>query len=106
MGQATDIYASWMSDAPDGFLDAAIALFEAIHPAFALALTAAIMRRTGRTLLETYLGADITTRVLAGNVVRGRAESLRAVIWFSDLTGFTRIADTVQPDAALALLND
>ena len=106
LGQASDIYFSWMSDAPEGFRDADIALFQAIRPAFAMALNTAIMRQTGRTLLQTYLGAGITARVLAGNVVRGRAESIRAVIWFSDLTGFTRIADTVQPDAALEMLND
>ena len=31
---------------------------------------------------------------LAGNIVRGRAEPIRAVVWFSDLRGFTRITDT------------
>ena len=35
----------------------------------------------------TYLGSDAAERVLAGNVVRGRAERLHAVVWFADLVG-------------------
>ena len=44
--------------------------------------------------------------MLAGNIVRGRAQAIRAVVWFSDLVGFTRLSHTVSPDALLALLND
>ena len=44
--------------------------------------------------------------MLAGNIVRGRAEPIRAVVWFSDLVGFTRISDTASADEVLALLND
>ena len=44
--------------------------------------------------------------MLAGNIVRGRAEPIRAVVWYSDLVGFTRISDTASADTVLALLND
>jgi len=44
--------------------------------------------------------------VLAGNIVRGRADPIRAVVWFSDLVSFTRISDTASADDVLALLND
>ena len=73
-------------------------------------LTLAFMLRTTyrdtRTLLTTYLGSDAAERVLAGNIVRGRAEPIHAVVWFSDLVGFTRISDNVSADEVLALLND
>jgi adenylate cyclase len=73
-------------------------------------LTLSILLRTTyrdtRTLLTTYLGTDAAERVLAGNIVRGRAEPIRAVVWFSDLANFTRISDTASPDTVLALLND
>ena len=46
------------------------------------------------SLLETYLGADPARRVLEGAIVRGKAEPVEAVLWYSDLQGFTRIADT------------
>ena len=35
-----------------------------------------------------------------------RAETVRAVLWYSDLEGFTRIADTAGADELIALLND
>jgi adenylate cyclase len=57
------------------------------------------------TLMETYLGRDAGRRVLGGRIVRGIAERIEAVIWFSDLRGFTRITDTA-PEQALPLLND
>ena len=57
------------------------------------------------TLMETYLGRDAGQRVLSGRIVRGIAERIDAVIWFSDLRGFTRITDTA-PDQVIPLLND
>src|SRR5262249_17747104 len=62
--------------------------------------------RTARVLLKTYLGTDAAKRVLAGNIVRGRAEPIRAVIWFSDLVGYTRISDREESATVLSLLND
>ena len=61
---------------------------------------------TGRSLLETYLGADPARRVLDGAIVRGKAEPVEAVLWYSDLQGFTRIADTAPRDQLLGLLNE
>ncbi len=96
---------SWTTDAPGGFTDAQIELVAAMLPTLALAFTLRTTRQTARTLVTTYLGSDAAERVLAGNVVRGRAEPLRAVVWFSDLAGFTRISETVGPAGMLALLN-
>ena len=58
-----------------------------------------------RTLMETYLGRDAGQRVLGGRIVRGIAERIDAVVWFSDLRGFTRITDTA-PEQVIPLLND
>jgi adenylate cyclase len=57
------------------------------------------------TLMETYLGRDAGRRVLSGRIVRGIAERIDAVVWFSDLRGFTRITDTA-PEQVIPLLND
>jgi adenylate cyclase len=38
--------------------------------------------------------------------MRGEAETIRAVVWYSDLVGYTRISDTMSADVVLALLND
>jgi len=96
---------SWCGDGK-GFDDASISLMEGLMPAFATAFLARTMRKTTRALLATYLGQDAADRVLAGNVIRGRAEKVRAVVWFADLVGFTRVADTQPGEVVLAMLND
>jgi hypothetical protein len=54
--------------------------------------------------MTTYLGKDPGKRVIAGSIDRGRAVSVPAVLWYSDLQGFTKIADAVcllpEPPAA------
>ena len=106
LGEGKGLAASWMTDAPNGFSEEQIELLAGILPALTLAMFLRITHRAARTLLATYLGSDAAERVLAGNIVRGRAEPIRAVVWFSDLVGFTRISDAESADTVLALLND
>ena len=58
------------------------------------------------TVLETYLGRDAGHRVLRGEIARGSAESIRAVIWFADLRGFTKLTDTLPREQVTATLDD
>ncbi len=106
LGIGEGISASWTTDAPEGFVDAQVELLAGIMPALTLTIMLQTTYRDARTLLTTYLGRHAADRVLAGNIVRGRAEPIRAVVWFSDLVGFTRISDNVSADVVLALLND
>ena len=106
LGVGEGITASWTTDAPDGFPNTQVELLAGIMPALTLAFMLRTTHRDARTLLTTYLGRHAADRVLAGNIVRGRAEPIRAVVWFSDLVGFTRISDNASADQVLALLND
>ena len=106
LGEVKGIVASWTTDAPNGFTDAQIELLGGIMPELTLVFMLRTTHRIARTVITTYLGSDAAERVLAGNIVRGRAEPLRAVVWYSDLIGFTRISDTASADTVLALLND
>ncbi len=106
LGMGGGITASWTTDAPDGFPNTQVELLAGIMPALTLAFMLRTTHRDARTLLTTYLGRHAADRVLAGNIVRGRAEPIRAVVWFSDLVGFTRISDNTSADQVLALLND
>src|SRR5205823_12586536 len=54
---------------------------------------------------ETYLGRDAGQRVLKGRIVRGVADKIDAVVWFSDLRGFTKVTDNA-PEQVIPLLND
>jgi adenylate cyclase len=106
LGDTRGVVGSWLSDAPRGFPDGAIDLVAQVLPPLATMFLWRSMQRSARTLMTTYLGSDAAERVLAGNVVRGRAECIRAVVWYSDLVGFTRIADAHGAKVVLAMLND
>jgi adenylate cyclase len=99
-------YSSWASDRPGGFSDADLAALESLVPCLALAIKGASIARIAETLVETYLGRDAGRRVLRGHIERGVAEKIGAVLWFSDLQGFTRITDTASPAQIIPLLND
>ncbi len=106
LGEIDCIYSSWTTRHPGGFSDAQAAALERLLPCLAAAIHGACIAYTSDTLMHTYLGKDAGDRVLRGHIERGAAETIRAVIWYSDLRGFTRIADTAPPDQTLALLND
>ena len=105
IGEMDAVYSSWGTKAPEGFNDSQIATFQQLVPHLALAVKAVSLARMTRTLMETYLGRDAGQRVLSGRIVRGIAERIDAVVWFSDLRGFTRITDTT-PEQVIPLLND
>jgi adenylate cyclase len=91
--------------APGGFGERDFVLIDATLPAFALAFKASIAIETAHTLATTYLGRDAAARILRGEIDRGQVNTMHKVLWFSDLTGFTRIADTLPRDQLLGLLN-
>ena len=105
IGEMDCVYSSWATRAPDGFNDGQIAALQRIAPYLALAIKTVSLARMTATLMETYLGRDAGQRVLGGRIVRGIAEQIDAVVWFSDLRGFTRITDTA-PEQVIPLLND
>ena len=100
------IYSSWVTDAPDGFTDAQVDAIQHLVPSLALALKCRSLARIAATLVETYLGRDAGRRVLGGRIMRGVAEQIGAVLWYSDLRGYTRISDSSSPDQIIPLLND
>jgi adenylate cyclase len=96
---------SLATDRLQGFTDDEIALFEAVVPAFALNLEIHALRRTARTLLDTYVGRQAGGRVLDGQIQRGMGETIRAVIWLCDLRGFTSLSERLPRDVLIELLN-
>lgn len=105
IGEMDGLYSSWATRAPGGFSDGQIEALQRLAPDLALAIKSVSLARMTRTLMQTYLGRDAGQRVLSGRIVRGMSERIDAVIWFSDLRGFTRITDTA-PEQAIPLLND
>lgn len=106
IGEMDCVYSSWSSADPAGFADGQIEALRRVAPSLALAVKCAALAQIAKTLVETYLGRDAGRLVLAGRIARGVAERIGAVLWFSDLRGFTRITDTAPPEAVMPLLND
>ena len=106
IGEMDSVYSSWSSDAPEGFAEDQVAALCALVPSLALGIKCASLARIAETLVETYLGRDAGRRVLSGRIARGVADRIEAVLWFSDLRGYTRITDTAQPEQVIPMLND
>jgi adenylate cyclase len=99
--QGSGLVYSFATDQPGGFDDDDLMLLQASLPVLSLALKAHAGYVIAAALLQTYLGSDAGRRVHAGAIERGSVESIRAVLWYADIRGFTAIAD-----AAPALLID
>ena len=95
----------WRTRRAGGFTDDEIALFAAMIPAVAFNLEVQALRRTARTLLDTYVGRQSGGRVLEGQIQRGSGETIRAVIWLCDLRGFTNLSEQLPRDELIDLLN-
>ncbi len=106
IGEMDCFYTGWMTDREGGFSDAEVATLERLTPFLGLAIKAASLARITNTLVETYLGRDAGRRVLQGRIVRGVADRIKAVLWFSDLRNYTRISDSAPPDEIIPLLDD
>ncbi len=100
------VYSAWSTRHPAGFSDDDLVALRRLVPALALAVKAGALARVASTLVEVYLGRDAGKRVLGGRISRGVAERIDAVLWFSDLRGYTKITDTAPPDEVIPLLND
>jgi adenylate cyclase len=105
IGEMDCVYSSWVTAHTDGFTKGHIAALTRLVPTLALAVKAAALARMTGTLMETYLGRDAGRRVLSGRIMRGVTDRIDAVIWFSDLRGFTRITDSA-PEQIIPLLDD
>ena len=106
IGEMDCVYSSWATNAPDGFDDGAVLALQRIAPFLKLAVKSATLARMAGTLAETYLGRDAGRRVMSGRILRGVAEKIGAVLWFSDLHGYTEISDNSPPEQIIPLLND
>jgi adenylate cyclase len=106
IGAMDAVYVIWASREPEGFSEEHLVALRQFLPTLALALKSVGSIRIVKTLARVYLGQDAATRVIDGQVARGQAEMIDAVIWLSDLKNFTAITDAARPEQILPLLND
>ncbi len=89
-----------------GFTDAQLDALRNLLKPLARLVEIFALRRTAATLLSTYVGHNSGERILRGHFRRGDIEDIRAVIWFSDLRGFTEMSTTRTPREIIDVLNE
>ncbi len=97
-------FISWVTDAPGGFTPDQLAEIDSCSPLLALRLEIERRNAMMSTLLRTYLGNAAAERIAKGTIRRFQCESINAIILYTDLRGFTNIADRLAPDETIRVL--
>ena len=104
--RGTGIGYSFATDRSDGFHDDDLVLLKAVLPVVSLAMMTHAEHTIASGLLAAYLGADAGRRVHAGAIERGSVESIRAVLWYAVIRGFTAVADSMPGPEVIAMLDE
>ena len=106
IGEMDCFLSRWLTTQPGGFSDADIAALRRLVPLLGLAIKSTSLARVAESLVETYLGRDAGRRVLAGRMSRGSVDKIHAVLWFSDIRGYTALSEDMASDQLIPLLDD
>ena len=102
----TGVVYSFTTDRRGGFSDEELQLLRVTLPGLSLAIKAHAGYEIASGLFNTYLGADAGRRVHSGAVERGSVHRLRAVLWYADIRGFTRVSDVTPGEQIIEMLDD
>lgn len=98
-------FTTWTADRPGGFNTEELREIWEFMPALSLRMEVLERRDLTRQLLTTYLGRNTGERILAGEIVRGVAESIRAAVWYTDIRDFTALSDQLSRDEIIDMLD-
>jgi adenylate cyclase len=98
--------ATFASRRPGGFADSDLQALHRLLPPFTRIAEIYSNMRKAQNILDAYLGPNAGAKVLAGQIKRGDAQDIDAVIWFCDLRDSTLLADSMSRRDFLRLLND
>lgn len=98
-------YISWSTDRKGGFTKDELARLDGLMPLINLRVELEHARHSTRQLMNTYLGAQASSRVLAGAIRRGEGEGINAVVMFCDLRGFTHLVESYPPAEVIDTLS-
>lgn len=96
---------TYTTDRAEGFSAQQVTELTGISQRMSVACDSFGQRELTRHLLKIYLGPNAGPKVLAGQIRRGTGEELTAVLWSSDLRGFTARSDRLPGQQMIAILN-
>jgi adenylate cyclase len=96
---------TYTTDCVDGPFTRQVAELTHISQRMSVICDSFMQRALMRHLLNVYLGPSAGPKVLAGQIRRGAGEELTAVLWSSDLCGFTTRSDRLPGQQMVAILN-
>ncbi len=100
------VFFSCATDDPAGFHTGQLQQVFELLPYFAIAVKSRLTYDVASTVTKTYLGKDAGRRVLTGEIERGTTQTIKAVIWYFDLQGFTNLAETTPGEQMIAMLDE
>jgi adenylate cyclase len=101
----TNYMATYVTDRIGGFSNKEISDLTRVSQRLSLLADLRNQRRIASNILSAYLGAKTGPKVLAGQIRRGTGEEITAVLWASDLRGFTERSDRLSAEEVIVMLN-
>ena len=96
---------SFAADRPGGFSESEVANLSRLAALLPVAIDMHALRAIASNLLTAYLGPMTGPRVLAGQIRRGQSDTITAVLWSSDLRGFTARSDRLPGQRMIDILD-
>ena len=96
---------SYATDRPGGFTTDEIAVLARLAELLGILIDHFTLEQSARNVIQAYLGSKTGPRVLEGQIRRGSGERMRAVIWLSDIRGFTALSERLDGERVIAILN-
>ncbi|MEM6617603.1 MAG: adenylate/guanylate cyclase domain-containing protein [Pseudomonadota bacterium] len=90
---------------PEGFSAEAIRVLRTVEPGVAVIMDQRAKQLMLDDLLRIYVGREPHDRILQGEVRRGDVMRMQSAILFADMTGFTRLTQSMTAEETAALLN-
>jgi adenylate cyclase len=102
---ARNYMVTYVTDRPGGFTESEIADLTRVSQRLPVLIDMHSQKAIARNVLNAYLGEKTGPKVLEGQIRRGTGVEINAVLWSSDLRGFTARSDRLPGDRMIALLN-
>jgi adenylate cyclase len=96
---------SYVTDRVTGFSEREITDLTRLSQLLGVVFDMYSQRAIVNNVLTAYLGAKTGPKVLDGQIRRGTGEAITAVLWSSDLRGFTARSDRLPEGRTIAILN-